>query len=322
MIRAAQYTPFRSRGVGYAATPDQLSEADPRKRLRQGYTEFEGVDDFYRIFPELPAAFAGKDVLDYGCGYGGKTVAYARLARFAAGIEPVQTHIELSEAFRRHRGVENAEFRICTQAGIPYPDDSFDIVVSHDVIEHVDDPASALAEIHRVLRPGGIAYLAFPPYDGMLSHHLDYVSTLPGLHLLFSPETLVDAANREIDRLGLAHSRQPAPRKTWDGGRAALPTLNGLTSAQFDALSTAIFDEVQVERRPVAKYRGGFAGIVRDALLALGRVSRGVDEFATVSLHCRLRKAGADSLVPPAAETALDARAPTRSRRASLSEAN
>lgn len=296
LMRGAQYTPFRSRGAGYAATQEQLLEADPRQRYRQGYTELEAVGDFYAIFPELPAALAGKDVLDFGCGYGGKTIAYGGHARFVAGVEPFEKHIEFSEAFRQHYGADNVEFRMCSQARIPYPDDSFDIVLSHDVLEHVDNPPNSLSEVHRVLRPGGVAYLAFPPYDAMLSHHLDYVCTLPGLHQLFSAETLVEAVNLEIDRLGLAHPRQPTPAKTWDGGRSALPCLNGLTSAQFEPMAKTLFDDVQIVRHPVAKYRGGLTGVVRDALLALGRVSRGVDEFTTVSLHCKLRKAEGERL--------------------------
>ena len=47
-------------------------------------------------------------------------------------------------------------------------------------LEHVEDPRASAAEIRRVLRPGGLSVNIFPVYFGALSHHLDYVTTVPG----------------------------------------------------------------------------------------------------------------------------------------------
>src|SRR4029077_9157407 len=65
----------------------------------------------------------------------------------------------------------------------------------YDVLEHVRSPAVSTAELFSVLKPGGTALLVFPVYLGMRSHHLDYITSLPGLHWVFSAATLVEAVN-------------------------------------------------------------------------------------------------------------------------------
>jgi len=179
-------------------------------------------------------------VLDYGCGYGGKAIAYAAQAQHVSGIEPVERHIAGARAFALAAGCGNVDFQVCGEHVIPYEDGSFDVVLSHDVLEHVDDPSRSMREIHRVLRPGGKAYLIFPPYDGAMSHHLDYMTRLPVLHWLFSARTLVSAVNTIIEERGkeaFGVEPQPAPKKSWCGRRKTLPGLNGLTLPQFKRLA-------------------------------------------------------------------------------------
>lgn len=72
---------------------------------------------------------------------------------------------------------------VCSALDLPFPDDSFDTVVSTEVLEHVPNPQRALREMHRVLKPGGFLILSTPqywprhevpydffryPYDGLL----------------------------------------------------------------------------------------------------------------------------------------------------------
>jgi SAM-dependent methyltransferase len=52
--------------------------------------------------------------------------------------------------------------------GLPYADDSFDIVVASHVLEHVDKPETGIKELHRVLKPGGMIVVGVPIYDPVM----------------------------------------------------------------------------------------------------------------------------------------------------------
>src|SRR5436190_21919327 len=97
---------------------------------------------------ELPH---GSRVLDFGSGAGGLVEAYS-----AAGMDSYGCDIEIDRESDRQRIIEADPYRI------PYPDDWFDLVVSNQVFEHVQNPEEAFAEITRVLKPGGLSLHMFP----------------------------------------------------------------------------------------------------------------------------------------------------------------
>lgn len=97
----------------------------------------------------------GKDVLDLGCAGGFMAEAIAQHGAHVTGIDPAA---EAVEAARRH--ADNSGLRITYDVGVgealPYPVAAFDAVVCVDVLEHVADLNRVLAEVTRVLRPGGL----------------------------------------------------------------------------------------------------------------------------------------------------------------------
>jgi SAM-dependent methyltransferase len=111
------------------------------------------------------AAFAarGKEqpsYLDVGCAMG---FYVRRLAAFGWDAHGVDLS-EYAVAEGRKRGIANLQ--VSGGEALPFPDASFDFVTSIDVIEHMP-PASAQAmigELHRVLRPGGLAFVATPNF--------------------------------------------------------------------------------------------------------------------------------------------------------------
>ncbi|HUQ95536.1 MAG TPA: class I SAM-dependent methyltransferase [Bryobacteraceae bacterium] len=235
-IKASAGTRFAGTGCGFGADEVQLASTAPDERYRQALLEAEDAGRFLEMFGGIP--LKGQRVLDFGCGYGGKTVEYARQAAFAAGIEPFPIMISLAREYGKWAHSSNVLFEVCPQDRIPFEDDSFDVVLSHDVLEHVDDPKVSLEEIHRVLKPGGKAYLVFPVYLGAMSHHLDYVSKFPGLHWFFSADTLVAAVN-DMHRSDIPE--QPAPKKRWWGDTKVLPMLNGLSGPEFRQIASSMF---------------------------------------------------------------------------------
>jgi SAM-dependent methyltransferase len=69
------------------------------------------------------------------------------------------------------------DIRVASITELPFADESFDAVVSADVVCQVDNPEVAAAEFFRVLRPGGIVVLNVPAYMWMWSYHDDSCQT-------------------------------------------------------------------------------------------------------------------------------------------------
>lgn len=94
-------------------------------------------------------------VLDVGCGEG----LFLSMA-LAAGYVAEGCDFGLRSSYPP--GVKVLEGRLDSDGGLPYADNTFDVVTFWAVIEHVRDPAAALREIHRVLKPGGVLFCDTP----------------------------------------------------------------------------------------------------------------------------------------------------------------
>jgi SAM-dependent methyltransferase len=104
------------------------------------------------------------DILDAGCGSGRNLVELVSFGRLT-GIEPSHASAEVA----RSRGLGTI-----VETGIeqmPFESESFDLVVSLDVIEHVGDHVAALRELRRVTRPGGRLLVTVPAYQALWSSH-------------------------------------------------------------------------------------------------------------------------------------------------------
>ena len=118
----------------------------------------------------LPRLAPGARLLDCGCGPGAITVGLAR--RVAPGLvvaldrEPSQT--ELTRERAAAEGVDNVEVLVADVASLPFPEGSFDAVFSHALLEHLSRPVEALAEMRRVLAPGGMIAIAAPDFGAFL----------------------------------------------------------------------------------------------------------------------------------------------------------
>lgn len=261
-----------------------------RDKFAHAKLEAAGAGDLERLCGEID--MHGKRVLDFGCGYGGKTVVYASRASEVAGVEPFEHMIAEARDYADSMGCTNVRFETCSQDDIPFEDESFDLILSHDVLEHVDDPSVSLREIARVLKPGGKAHIVFPPYDGAMSHHLDYVTRAPGLHWFFGAETLVSAVNRILTGPKAARfntKAQPSPKLDWTKRRKVLPQLNGLGTAEFENLAAQHFEIVKIERRLLGHSRS--SAVHRLVHLASRAASGlGLADHVTGSVIAELKK--------------------------------
>lgn len=98
--------------------------------------------------------FAGKDVLEIGCGLGTDGLEFARNGARYTGVDLSPRSIELArEHFELFRA--SGEFRVADAERLPFADGSFDHVYSFGVIHHSPDIEAIVREIERVLRPAG-----------------------------------------------------------------------------------------------------------------------------------------------------------------------
>ncbi|MDP9392966.1 MAG: methyltransferase domain-containing protein [Actinomycetota bacterium] len=106
----------------------------------------------------LPHLTPGQRVLDVGCGPGTLTADLAALVSPGAvtAVEPVPEALVLARDESVRRGRHNIEFAVADVHRLAFPDQAFDIVHAHQVLQHVGDPVGALREMHRVCVPGGI----------------------------------------------------------------------------------------------------------------------------------------------------------------------
>lgn len=102
--------------------------------------------------------FAGRSVLDIGCGAGGIDIALVKHhgAGYVCGIDVEDTVLAHARALVAREGLADRIGCLKVAPGpLPFPPATFDIVFSKDSIVHIPDKVSLLAEVFRVLKPGG-----------------------------------------------------------------------------------------------------------------------------------------------------------------------
>ncbi len=150
-------------------------DADAARRVEAAYTTPDIVAQRDRVRAAL-ALEPGEQVLDVGVGPGflaAEMAAEVGLDGRVCGIDTSGAMLEV--AARRDPGVHAAtlELELGGVEQIPYADESFDAVVTTQVLEYVPDVEGALAEMRRVLRPGGRLLVLDTDWDSLVWHAPD-----------------------------------------------------------------------------------------------------------------------------------------------------
>ena len=119
---------------------------------RHRYTEYAPWMPRVMGFDKFPNA----RLLEIGCGMGTDLLQFARGGARCTGVDLTPRSVEIT----RHRFAlygMSGDFMISDGEHLPFATESFDMVYSNGVLHHTPDTAGAIREVHRVLRPGGVA---------------------------------------------------------------------------------------------------------------------------------------------------------------------
>ena len=138
--------------LGY---PAELLEGVPETSCES----FAGVANPFALGP----LNLGEDVLDVGCGAGMDTLIAAQMVGPTGSVTGIDMTPEMAAKARRSvtvMGLETVTIVEGSAEQLPFPDSSFDVVISNGVIDLIPDKDAVFSEIVRVLRPGGRIQLA------------------------------------------------------------------------------------------------------------------------------------------------------------------
>lgn len=139
-------------------------EPTGERLIEDAYADSVGAYVIYLMhaasYSHVESLCRGQRVLDLGCGSGYGAHRIAGVASSVVGGDVATDAIAFA---RRRYQADNLTFQTIPQAGpLPFDDACFDVVLSFQVIEHVEDVDRYLGEAHRVLRPGGTLVVITP----------------------------------------------------------------------------------------------------------------------------------------------------------------
>lgn len=200
---------------------------------------FDDLDEYrfdkLRYLPRIVdfLSYAGKDLLEVGCGTGIDLARFAAAGAKTTGIDLSRTAIDLAERNFSLRGL-SGDFAVMDGEAMSFPDASFDVVYGHGVLQYTHDPNRMVKEMHRVLRPGGTAIF-------MMYNRVSWLNLLS-----------------RVTNVGLEHEDAPVLR------RVSIPEFQKILSP-FTAV------EIVPERFPVkSRLHGGLKGRIYNGVFVGG----------------------------------------------------
>lgn len=184
-----------------------------------------------RTRAQLLAGLSG-EVIDIGAGTGANLAHLPPTVTRTTMVEPSPDMARrLRERVRSYTGSTTVEVVEAPAESLPLADASVDHAITTLVLCTVDDPVAALAEIHRVLRPGGtlvvIEHVEAGGLPGRIQHAIEPVWTIAarGCKLTRDTRTLLDAGGFDVSAI--------VPM-TWSGPRFATNGIAGIAPRRSD----------------------------------------------------------------------------------------
>jgi len=219
------------------------------------------------VFKDLGAPIApDHTILDFGCGEGRMIYHFRKLGYQAFGMDiahPLSdAHLRMTrERLRKPR--ENV-IRVDASGKIPFPDNHFDVVISWEAMDHVQDYELALSEIRRVLKPGGKSFLYFPSRYRILEPHV----SVPFATVFQSFRYLLFWAEVGIRRQSqLTLTAEETARENFEFLKRS---TNYLRKKDLIDLVLSSFGNIRFVEETLWKYNGGKTGFIYRTLSNVG----------------------------------------------------
>jgi ubiquinone/menaquinone biosynthesis C-methylase UbiE len=145
-----KFDKYKKKGAGYHW--DQIGKTITKRNIF--------VVARYNIVLNQISDSKGKRILDVGCGDGVLSYLLSQKGAFVIGVDSSDKAIKFAK--KKTRNIRNIEFIKASAYYLPFKRDSFDYVVSSDVIEHLQEPQKMLAEIKRVYNRKGKVIITTP----------------------------------------------------------------------------------------------------------------------------------------------------------------
>lgn len=176
-----------------AETSSQAPEKTLRERMRQFYETsetYKGLlaehnEAYHRPFVELVNCYTppNSQILELGCGNGIAAMLLNRSGHDVIGTDISALFLEETAQWQKTGtgdGDHNLEYRVCDVLELPFQDETFDVVCSNELIEHVPDVETALSEMIRVTRKGGKIIICGPNLCSPLMPLIDLIQLIRG----------------------------------------------------------------------------------------------------------------------------------------------
>jgi 2-polyprenyl-3-methyl-5-hydroxy-6-metoxy-1,4-benzoquinol methylase len=246
--------------------------------------EVENPEFWWRLV-DAPS-FAGKHVLDVGCGLGALCVDMA--AKGAARVVGLDTETKLITFARRYTAATFPELQPVLEFSdedlAQFDQGKFDIIVSKDSFEHIMDLEGMIREMASHLKPGGRIYAGFGPlYNSPLGHHGLIATWLPWrqfpwAHLWESEDKIVARLNRIRERGGRVFTYKNEPLTSIRDLGLSMYSLADYRRFIYGSGLKVVRFEVNRSTRPFSR-----------ALAVLRRLPF-MEEYCTNNIYCVLEK--------------------------------
>jgi ubiquinone/menaquinone biosynthesis C-methylase UbiE len=243
-----------------------------RRRSEYDYALFEYVRSAKVIESIERAGLSVRGrILDNGCGPGGTALSLSEEGGVVVGLDLDARFRGAGLRLAQEKNIAKAAFVQGDGSRLPFRDATFDLVLSHSVVEHVVDVDGYFRECARVLRPGGALYLSTSPYLSLTGCHLPRLKIPIPMHLIVGRWAAL-----AIFRWLACHARwtfrDPRESNTWillaEQGKpipdslAQWVTVRRVTSWTRDAGLRAIREDFHI----TGFFRRFFPGALRRAL--------------------------------------------------------